>query len=180
MGLCLSMYWIQFGVYMFIYIYIYIYRNRSYKDGPYGPHSSEHSQGPPYDPSKLITHSQSPYRHWIPWICMDLDELDCWIEGQFFLFDIKSLKSWTMDEEVRDIRLTSNLICRLAPLGSFGPPPSHDQWGLTVGPTRRSTLKPVRTILNGPVMVTFIEKERTVQEMSTDSKRKERRKTHES
>ena len=82
---------------------------------------------------------------------MDSDELDRWIESQFFLFDINLLNLWTTDEEVRGIRLTSNLIYRLAPLGSFGSPPSHDQWGLTLGPTRQSAPKTIRTRLTGPV-----------------------------
>ena len=82
---------------------------------------------------------------------MDSDELDRFIEGLFSLFDIELLNLWTIDEEVRGIRLTSNLKCRLAPLGSFDPPPSHDQWGLTVGPTRLSAHKIVRIILIGPV-----------------------------
>lgn len=52
---------------------------------------------------------------------MDSDELDRWIKGQFFLLDIKLLNLWTTDEGVKCIKLTSNLICRLASLGSFGP-----------------------------------------------------------
>ena len=53
---------------------------------------------------------------------MDSEELDRWIEGQFLLFDAKLLKLCTMDEGVRRIRLTSDLVSRLTPLGYFDPP----------------------------------------------------------
>ena len=48
--------------------------------------------------------------HEFAWI---RNELDRWIEGQFFFFDIKLLNLRTMDEGVKSIRLTSNLICKL-------------------------------------------------------------------
>ena len=50
----------------------------------------------------------------------DPGKTDRWIDRQVFLFDIKLSKYWTRNEGVRAIRLTLNLICRLAPLESFG------------------------------------------------------------
>ena len=42
-----------------------------------------------------------------------------------------------MDEGIRCIRLTLNLICTLAPFKSFVPPLFHNQCSLMVGPTKQ-------------------------------------------
>ena len=57
-----------------------------------------------------------------------------WIVGSkvdFFFFNIKSLNLWAVDEGVRDMGLTPNLIYGPIQDVFFHPPKSHDQWGPT-------------------------------------------------
>ena len=107
--------------------------------------------GSPYDLLKWTTHVQTPIvieSHGFTRIRM------CWTVGlrANSCFDIKSFNLWTTDEGIGSIRLTSNLISRLAPLGSFDPPLSQDKYCPSWASLSSPHCKTVRTVLTSSIL----------------------------
>ena len=103
-------------------IYVWECEKCSCTSFPYGrkpPHGATY-RSIPFKPPLLFT--------CVPW-GFDRSKWSTLLDGgSILLFYIKPLNLWTMDEWVRGIRLVSNLISRLAPLGSFDRPLFHDLW----------------------------------------------------